>query len=142
MAAMRDSRGRFVKGGGVTVNDRTAEALRSITGRAQKEFTIYVERMVELAKRPPPEGSPVAGVFDSRLPPRPRKLIGMHGGNNRDSINFSAKTAGERIEFSVFTQSNYGAYLELGTTKMVAREYFAPGHEVAQNEFMERMPWA
>jgi hypothetical protein len=126
----------------VTVNDRTVEALNTIKGRARKEFTVYAERMVELAKRPPPEGSPVAGVFDSRLPARPRKLISMHGGNNRDSINFSAKTQGDRFEFDVFTQSNYGGYLELGTSKMVARPYIAPAHDIAQSEFVGRMPWA
>lgn len=125
----------------VTVNDRTVEALNTIKGRAKREFTIYAERMVELAKRPPPEGSPVAGVFDPRLPPRPRKLISMHGGNNRDSINFSANVSGDRFEFNVFTQSNYGAYLELGTSKMVARPYFAPAHETAKHEFEGRMPW-
>jgi hypothetical protein len=125
----------------VIINNRMPEAKLRIMDRAKTEFRQYINTMKELARRPPPEGSPIAGVFDPRLPPKPRKLIGLHGGKNRNSIQYTEKTSGDSIAFEIFTTSNYGAYLEFGTSKMVDRPYFAPSHAIAQAEFISRTPW-
>jgi HK97 gp10 family phage protein len=53
-------------------------------------------------------------------------------GNNRSSITY------ERLgpmKWRVFTQSGYGAYLELGTFKMPARPYFATAFRQAVASF-------
>ena len=47
-------------------------------------------------------------------------------GTNRRSIRWAAPRGGER---TIFTQSGYGAYLELGTKKMAARPYIRPALE-------------
>jgi HK97 gp10 family phage protein len=45
-------------------------------------------------------------------------------GFNRDSIMIDVDTA--KLMYSIFTTSNYGAYLELGTVKMKARPFIVP----------------
>lgn len=99
------------------LNSRAPMALAEISKIAHGRLQDFGENMVELAKRPPPQGSPVAK---------------KHGGNNRDSID--CEPAGW-LRFRVATQSGYGAYLELGTSKMAARPYFAPAYEETRQQF-------
>ena len=47
-------------------------------------------------------------------------------GTNRGSITWDAPRGGER---RIFTQSGYGAYLELGTKHMAARPFIRPALE-------------
>lgn len=53
-------------------------------------------------------------------------------GNNRDSIKFKAE---KKDEYIVFTESGYGGWLEIGTSKMPARPYIKTGYEEAAREF-------
>lgn len=53
-------------------------------------------------------------------------------GNNRDSIKWEELRKGECI---VFTESGYGGWLEIGTSKMPARPYIKTGYEEAAREF-------
>ncbi len=83
----------------------------------------FVETAIIQMKKPPPTGSPF--------------LIG----NNRNSIAASGRIWGKREQigtgnvqgslkegrFRIFTQSGYGAYLELGTRRMKARVYIRTG---------------
>ena len=50
-------------------------------------------------------------------------------GNNARSIEVEVKEVGGRIEGSIFTQSGYGGWLEIGTSKMPARPYLFPAVE-------------
>ncbi len=88
-------------------------------------------RMQTLAKRPPPKGSPVAGV---RVPEWSwvKKTKGP-GGHNRDSIRFEKA---EHLKYAVRTETGYGGFLELGTSKMPARPYLAPAFKQAEKEFI------
>jgi HK97 gp10 family phage protein len=48
-------------------------------------------------------------------------------GNNRDSITVgSEKNNKKEINTDIHTESGYGGYLELGTSKMPARPYMQP----------------
>ena len=54
-------------------------------------------------------------------------------GNNRDSIaTESSTTSTGRPVARVFTQSGYGGWLEIGTSRMPARPYMAPAYNEAK----------
>lgn len=58
-------------------------------------------------------------------------------GNNRRSIAFDQPGS---MQLRVYTESGYGGFLELGTTRMAARPYFAPAYEETKQAF-ERIKW-
>ena len=60
-------------------------------------------------------------------------------GNNARSIKTEVESAGDRIEGSIFTESGYGGYLEVGTSKMAARPYLWPAVERHAKKVFERM---
>lgn len=60
-------------------------------------------------------------------------------GTNRRSIATDTQEAGGRVEGSIFTQSGYGGYLEVGTSKMAARPYLWPAVERHASKIFERM---
>jgi len=51
------------------------------------------------------------------------------GGTNRRSINTEVAPGPRGVEASIYTQSGYGGYLEVGTYKMRARPYLFPAFE-------------
>ena len=109
--------------------DRSPGALKETGRQLDGILRDMLDTAKELARRPPPEGSPIAGVFDPRLPPRFRKLIGKKGGTLRDSIDWKATNADDailRADFEFFTSSGYGGWVELGTSKMVDRPFMLP----------------
>ncbi|KKN50676.1 hypothetical protein LCGC14_0630250 [marine sediment metagenome] len=60
-------------------------------------------------------------------------------GNNRRSINFELKRTSDGIEGSIFSQSGYGGYLEVGTSKMPARPYLRPAVEKNREKILEEI---
>lgn len=60
-------------------------------------------------------------------------------GNNARSIKTEVEAAGDRIEGSIFTESGYGGFLEVGTSKMAARPYLWPAVERHASKVFERM---
>ncbi len=60
-------------------------------------------------------------------------------GWNRESIDSETKEVGGRVEGSIFTQSGYGGFLEVGTSKMAARPYLWPAVERHASKVFERM---
>ena len=92
------------------VNDRSAEAMPFMKQRVDEQLQHFVEIMTVRTK----QNSPVAT------------------GTNRRSIRWERLGA---LKFRVFTESGYGAYLELGTWKMAARPYFATAFRQAVAEF-------
>jgi len=104
---------------------RTEEALAQALGACRENFVEMIDIMVEESK--------------SRSP--------ILTGNNRDSIESTLNERGQRdssgkfvslgnknlaFSFKVYTTSGYGAYLELGTSRIPARPYFAPAFQVAK----------
>lgn len=106
----------------------TIQKLTHATDYALKSMAM---RMAALAKRPPPKGSPVAGV---RVPEWSwvKKTKGP-GGHNRDSVRFEKA---DHLKYAVRTETGYGGFLELGTSKMPARPYMAPAFKEAKAEFI------
>ena len=109
----------------VVFNDKTHDVMRQVnklTGDALIDFT---ERATEITKS-------IAPV---------RKV---RGGNHRSKIAWdsTAQSIGGKIKGTrLFSQSNYGAYLELGTSKMVARPHFSKGLKQATNDFKDGSKW-
>ena len=57
-----------------------------------------------------------------------------------DSLSVSlAQQKKNDIGFRVYTQSGYGGYLELGTSRMPARPYIKPGFERATNDMLKAL---
>jgi HK97 gp10 family phage protein len=54
-------------------------------------------------------------------------------GNNRDSIATKTGMEGGKPVGRVYTQSGYGGWLEIGTSRMAARPYLAPAYKEAKN---------
>lgn len=114
---MSSSLGQFI--------NHAAKVLFTVDRAVKRNLNDMLDDAVVYARQPPPKGSPVAGVFDSRLP-NPitgDALIGRRGGANRASIEWSSSG----LSYVIQTRTGYGGYLELGTKKMVARPYIAPG---------------
>ena len=60
-------------------------------------------------------------------------------GNNARSIDIEIEEVGGRVEGSIFTQSGYGGFLEVGTSKMAARPYLWPAVEHHAKKVFDRM---
>ena len=59
-------------------------------------------------------------------------------GNNRDSITVGKdKSTKKEIRTDIHTESGYGGYLELGTSRMPARPYMQPAVIQALNEVVK-----
>ncbi len=52
-------------------------------------------------------------------------------GNNRDSIKWEEA---KKNEYIIFTESGYGGWLEIGTSKMAAPPYIKPAYAEAARE--------
>lgn len=59
-------------------------------------------------------------------------IPGYVGGTNKRSIAFEEKRATDQnLGWAVYTQSGYGGYLEIGTSRMAARPYIRPAFDRA-----------
>lgn len=55
-------------------------------------------------------------------------------GNNANSIAYKASIENKKITGRVYTESGYGGWLEVGTSRIPARPYFAPAFAFAFNK--------
>jgi len=124
-------RGKF---GDMKFTDKSKEAMQTIRNAGEENFTDFIETMEEKAK----EYSPVAAD---------------RGGNNRSSIKARGKWGNRLVlNFEIFTESGYGAYLELGTKKKKSnfypgayvpgqwRPYMAPAYRFAHKQLEKTKP--
>jgi len=109
---------------GVEIIERTP-IIKHITGIASRNIGVFCDVMQQRARELSPVGTPES-----------TGIPGYRGGTNRQSI-FVRKV--DDLQFEVGTASNYGAYLELGTSKMRARPYMAPAAEAARHK-LESLP--
>lgn len=58
-------------------------------------------------------------------------------GTNRRSIDSEVREQGTRVEASMFSQSGYGAYLELGTVRMQAQPYMWPAFQKYKDKIVQ-----
>lgn len=56
-------------------------------------------------------------------------------GHNASSIVCDIVRKGLHVSGRVYTQTGYGGWLEIGTTKMAARPYMAPAYRFARAKF-------
>lgn len=74
-----------------------------------------------------------------RAPKGPHNPRGIPGGTNRRSIDTDVNQTEEGVEASIYTQSGYGGYLEVGTRKMAARPYIGPAFDQNIAKLPERV---
>lgn len=111
--------------GSVKFTDRTPDVIREVSNLTGDALEDYTERATEMTKRLAPV----------------RKV---RGGNHRDSITYetTAQSIGGKIKGTrLFSQSGYGAYLELGTSKMAARPHFSKALRQAISLFQSGSKW-
>lgn len=110
-----------------TVNLRVAEVREQIHQAALEGVTeVFELDIVPEAKRL----SPVS--------PTNPKIVGTKykdTGHNRRSIDATVEDTPEGPAAQLFTQSGYGGYLEVGTSRMIARPYLWP----AFNKFIGKL---
>jgi HK97 gp10 family phage protein len=61
-----------------------------------------------------------------------KRLTPVDSGNNRDNITSDLNSTNGRPVGRVYTESGYGGWLEIGTSRMAARPYFAPAYAQAK----------
>lgn len=59
-------------------------------------------------------------------------------GNNRRSISFEMPTP---LRARIYTESGYGGFLELGTSRMAPRPYFAPAYQETRDLMSKGSNW-
>ena len=78
-------------------------------------------------------GAEQIGTFCDTMSAIASKNSPVDTGNNRDSIATKTGVEGGKPVGRVYTQSGYGGWLEIGTSKMVARPYLAPAYQEAKD---------
>ena len=78
-------------------------------------------------------------TLDIDIQTEAKELSPKKTGTNARSIGIEVEEVGGRVEGSIFTQSGYGGYLEVGTSKMAARPYLWPAVEHHAKKVFERM---
>lgn len=114
-----------------TLNLRMGPALARIKDSVLQATTeLFEEEIVPTAK----DLSPVtpAGYARNEELKAEHKLGGRRvggTGHNRRSIDSQVTDVPEGVKANLFTQSGYGGYLELGTSKMRAQPYLNPAFD-------------
>ena len=62
-----------------------------------------------------------------------RELTPYDTGNNKDNIETDTSMKDGKPVGRVYTQSGYGGWLEIGTSRMAARPYLAPAYQRAKD---------
>lgn len=102
----------------ITVNAQGVKQVLEMSGAVARDFA---ETMAAAAAELSPY---LTGHNKSSIKALTHEQFAAHGGSGaRDGYYY------------VVTESGYGAYLELGTSRMPARPYFAPAFERARREF-------
>jgi hypothetical protein len=71
-----------------------------------------------------------------RLAPPPPKFGDIpHTGHNRDSIDYSIEKRRKSVVLKNYTESGYGGWLDIGTSRMEARPYFIPAFNKAKEDW-------
>lgn len=109
------------------VVDRTSDVLQRIKGATQEQLQAFGEEFQELAMEN-------TNNFKGHQNPDPRK---RPTGNLKRSIRLEMLQFG----FVLYTETGYGAWVELGTTKMAAQPYFTPAYEESNANFSNSGPW-
>lgn len=87
------------------------------------EFNIYLNTRIELEHM---IQESVRDVFENRIRPDAKAASPVDTGNNRDGIDTEVTQVEAGIQATIFGQSGYSGYLEIGTSKMEARPYIGP----------------
>lgn len=93
------------------VRANTSAVMASANARLREEVSAVADTMANIAKRLTP--------YDT-------------GNNSRSIATDSSTTSTGKPVARVFTQSGYGGWLEIGTSRMPARPYMAPAYNEAK----------
>lgn len=100
--------------GKLEINDLSDKALQEMTKTNDAFMVKFMEQFEANTKQAGAQGS------------IPGSVAHADTGHNVRSIRWEKKTENA---YELFTETGYGAYIEIGTVKMPARPYFAPAFE-------------
>lgn len=98
----------------VAVRDDSPNAFRQMFELSRKQVRDFSEVMTDIAKT----------------------IVPVDTGNLKSSIDFREISTPRQVVFIVFTQTGYGAYVELGTSRMRAQPYLAPAFNRARAKIL------
>lgn len=102
--------------GAVELRDNSAKVLAQIGDLTEQKLRDLAEEMTDIAKTSCP----------------------VDTGNLRDSIEWDAQEMNkDKKTVTVYTQTGYGAYVELGTARQGAQPFLAPAFKQAFNTVVE-----
>jgi HK97 gp10 family phage protein len=81
----------------------------------------------------------VTTVFELDIKPRAVEGSPVITGTNRRSIDTEVTQQPEGVKAELFTQSGYGGYIEVGTSKMKAQPYLWPAFQEGITAIGERV---
>jgi len=93
------------------INPRTNDVLRAAMAAGLEQIDTFCDTMRAIAFR----------------------LSPVRDGNNQRSLEAKTGMEGGKIVGRVYTQSGYGGWLEIGTSRMAARPYIAPAYQEAKD---------
>ncbi len=123
-----------------TLNLRIGPALANIKASVLAATTeLYEEEIVPTAK----DLSPVTEAgYQRNLEEKAEHKLNrpaMGTGTNRRSIDSTVEEVPTGVKATLFTQSGYGGYLELGTSKMRAQPYLNPAFDEHIGKLADRV---
>ena len=119
----------------VGLNLRTGDALLSVkAGVLSATQDLFDEEIVPTAKELSPG---TAEGYQRNAAEKKKHPSGT--GTNRRSIDSTVTETAEGVQAQLFTQSGYGGYLELGTSKMRAQPYLNPAFEMHIGKLSEKV---
>ena len=119
----------------VGLNLRTGDALLSVkAGVLSATQDLFDEEIVPTAKELSPG---TAEGYQRNVAEKKKHPSGT--GTNRRSIDSTVTETAEGVQAQLFTQSGYGGYLELGTSKMRAQPYLNPAFEMHIGKLSEKV---
>lgn len=81
----------------------------------------------------------VIEIFELDIKPQAQRDTPYKTGKNRRSIDCDVDRVPQGTAASIYTQSGYGGYLEVGTRKMAARPYIYPAFMSNRAKLEERI---
>ena len=108
----------------IVFNSRIPQAKGNLTAAVQEAVSMVFATKIHPQAVENSPVTPEGAEYNLAKGKKPPHILGT--GTNRRSIDFTVEVSEKGVQASLFTQSGYGAYLEVGTRYMRAQPYLYP----------------